>query len=95
MPKVVVSEKPTWSEKGTFPVSKSSLDAIRNKRKLHCKWMAALEEGNADEERLHYGKAVKKVKTLLRWEKRKFEKEIALEAKIKPKAFWAHTRRKL
>ena len=58
--------------------------------------MKALKEiKGVEEARLKYTKAVSKVKTLLRKEKRKFEKGIAAEAKVKPKAFWAHSRRKL
>ena len=36
-----------------------------------------------------------KVKSVLRRDKRLFEKSIAQEAKQNPKAFWAHVRRKL
>ena len=96
VPKTVVTGKPTWTEKGSFPITEQSQLAIKEKRKCHRNWMKALKERKGVEEaRLKYTKAVSKVKTLLRKEKRKFEKGIAAEAKVKPKAFWAHSRRKL
>ena len=96
VPKAVVSGKPAWTEKGSFPISDSSREAIKEKRKCHREWMKVLREGNSPEDaRLAYTKSVSKVKSLLRKEKRKFEKGIASEAKTKPKGFWSHARRKL
>ena len=42
-----------------------------------------------------YTKARNNVKTLLRKAKRRFERDIALQAKSNPKAFWGHARRSL
>ena len=96
VPKTVITGKPAWTEKGSFPITEKAQLAIREKRKCHRNWMKALKERNgAEEARVRYTKAASKVKTLLRKEKRKFEKGIAAEAKVKPKAFWAHSRRKL
>ena len=95
IPKVTTTGKPSWSDKGVFPVSEKSLDAIREKKRSHRKWIAALKNGDAENERLLYCKARGKVKTVLRKEKRNFEKGIALKAKNNPKAFWSHARRKL
>ena len=87
--------KPTWIEKGSFPVSRVSLDAIREKNKAHRKWIRAVNGGRSEEEQVRYRKASRKVKSLLRKEKRQFEKGIAADAKTNPKSFWAHSRRKL
>ena len=56
---------------------------------------ALREEESPEHVRCAYAKATSKVKSVLRKEKRKFEKGIAAEAKTKPKFFWAHARRKL
>ena len=96
VPKTTVKGKPSWTEKGCFPVSSVSLSALREKKKAHRNWIKAVKEGIADEEKhINYRKASRKVKTLLRKEKRKFEKGIATNAKKNPKSFWAHSRRKL
>ena len=96
VPKTTVSGKPAWTEKGNFPISEKSIEAIKEKRKCHRIWMKTLREReNPEHARCAYAKAASKVKSLLRKEKRKFEKGIAAEAKSKPKFFWAHARRKL
>ena len=49
----------------------------------------------SDRARLKYARARNKVKTLVRRDKRNFEKNIAMNAKAMPKKFWCHARRKL
>ena len=96
VPKFTSSGKPTWNEKGTFPVSKSTRAAIKMKRKYHRTWITELKNGNeATLARLRYNQARNKVKQCVRRDKRDFERNIAVHAKEKPKAFWSHARRKL
>ena len=57
--------------------------------------MSAKNRGDIETARLKYIKARNKVKRMLRQSKKLFEQQIALRAKINPKAFWSHTGRKL
>ena len=40
VPKKIKLPKPSWNNKGSFPVDKSLQDAIRNKRATHHQWMS-------------------------------------------------------
>ena len=95
VPISVVTGKPTWSKVYSFPISESAQRAIAEKKRAHRSWIAAIKNGNGEEERAKYTKAVNKVKTEIRRDKRSYEKKIAEGAKVNPKAFWAHARRKL
>ena len=96
VPKFTSSGKPTWNEKGSFPVSKSTRAAIQAKKKCHRNWIAEQKTGNDDMlTRLRYNRARNKVKQFVRRDKRDFERNIAAQAKKRPKAFWSHARRKL
>ena len=95
VPKFTSSGKPTWNEKGTFPVSKSTREAIQLKKKHHRLWISELEKGDAAVARLRFTQARNKVKECVRRDKRTFERSIAMQSKKNPKAFWSHARRKL
>ena len=95
VPKFTSSGKPTWSERGTFPVSKSTREAIQLKKKYHRLWISELGKGDAAFARLRFSQARNKVKECVRRDKRNFERNIALQSKKNPKAFWSHARRKL
>ena len=84
IPRQTISGKPSWKDQGTYPISK-----------MHRQWMSARRHGEADFARHLYNKARNKLKSMLRRDKRLFEKRIATESKSNPKAFWSHTRRKL
>ena len=43
VPKFTSSAKPNWNEKGTFPVSKTTRDAIQMKKKYHRAWITELK----------------------------------------------------
>ena len=93
VPRGTPNGKPNWRTKGSVPVDTAIRDAIRDKEKSHRIWMRTKKSGPNDTLRLDYTKARNKVNTLLRKNKRRFEREIALKAKSNPKAFWMHTRR--
>ena len=95
VPKITTSGKPSWSEKGTFPVNKQLQDAIRQKLIQHRGWMSKKGCIDADVARLSYTRIRNKVNTMIRQTKRKFEKDVALKSKSNPKAFWSHIRRRL
>ena len=60
VPKKKYSGKPKWKVRGTFPVSKSIHEAIRNKHKQHRQWMVKKGGIEADLARLTYTKASNK-----------------------------------
>ena len=89
------TDKPKWKTKGSIPVGKEVREAIKDKEKSHRTWMRANKRGSNDALRHKYTQARNKVNNLLRKEKRRFERDIALKAKSNPKAFWTHARRYL
>ena len=92
VPRKSTSSTPSWKSKNQYPLSKPTRMAIRKKNKLHRKWMSST---NHQFSRLEYSKARNKVKSLVRKDKRNYERGIALESKLKPKLFWSHTRSRL
>ena len=95
VPKFTSSGRPSWNDRGTVPVSKSTREAIQLKKKFHRLWIAELGKEDAGIARLRFNQARNKVKQCVRRDKRRFEKDIAMQSKKNPKAFWCHTRRKL
>lgn len=95
VPLEIVTDKPTWKDKGSIPIDKETRSAIRDKSRAHHLWMGAKRRNEVGTTRKQYNRARAKVKNLLRKAKRRFEREIALQAKTNPKAFWGHTRRYL
>ena len=90
MPKGITSGKPSWNEKGSFPIRKQQ-GAIRNKhnitpqvdvcKRLRRRWSSSTKLRN-------------KAKTMIRQVKRGFEKRVAPIAETNAKAFWAHIKRR-
>ena len=95
IPKITVSNKPSWREKGSFPIDQAAREAVRNKDRKHRKWISSLLFNDENNARLEYTKARNKAKTMLRQAKRRYEKSIALQSKENPKCFWAYTRSKM
>ena len=95
VPKQKSNDRPRWKERGSFPRSSETRDALKEKNKAFRSWMTAKSILHRDAARPNYTKLRNKVKTLLRKSKRLFEKGIAQRSKSNPKAFWSHTRRKL
>ena len=87
VPKKQSTVKPSWKKSGGIPINKNLQEAIRYKHKTHRRWMSATGPRNKEEARLIYTKARRKVKTLMRQAKIKFESDIALKSKIDPKVF--------
>jgi ribonuclease P/MRP protein subunit RPP40 len=95
VPKLKFSGKPTWKDKGSFPIDKPLQEAIRSKHTAHRHWMSAIHRDDTNAARLRYTRARNKVKTLMRQAKRRFEREIARKSKSDPKVFWKHIRNRL
>ena len=94
-PKFKTSGKPTWSDKGTFPISRSTREAIQCKKKTYRQWMTSIKNGEDKNARLKYTRARNRVNRAVRQDKRRFEKNIAAKSKSNPKLFWSQARRKL
>ena len=95
VPIINSSNKPHWSIKGSIPLDKKTLKLLKEKDRLHRKWIRTINSEENNSRRLEYTKARNKAKSSVRSAKRAFEKEIAYKAKRNPKPFWAYTRRKI
>ena len=96
VPKTTVTGKPTWSNRGSIPVDKPLRDAIRQKHISHRRWMASkMNKTSCCTTRSEFTTARNKVKHFMRKAKRNYERNICINSKENPKAFWAHVRQKL
>ena len=80
--------------KRSFPMNKELQQAVAEKQNLHRRWIRRNRRGDSSG-REAYSKSRAKVKRLIRQARRRFEKNIADNAKVNPKAFWSYVRRKL
>ena len=81
-----------------MPINQVLRDAIRNKSKLHKRWISSknvLNVSHAENVRRAYTKARNKVKAMIRKSKREFESNIGIQSKRNLKMFWPHVRSKL
>ena len=89
---------PSWKTKGSVPINQVLRDAIRNKSKLHRRWISSknvLNVSDAENVRRAYTKARNKVKAMIRKSKREFESNIGIQSKRNLKMFWPLVRSKL
>ena len=80
-----------------MPINQVLRDAIRNKSKLHKRWISlknVLDVSDAENVRQAYTKARNKVKAMIGKSKREFERNIDIQSKSNPKIFWSHARSK-
>ena len=85
----------SWKSKYKYPLNSETREAIKEKNRLHRKWISFHQTERTPQAWIDYAKARNKVNTLVRKDKRKYEQGIAKEGKLKPKLFWSHARRKL
>ena len=88
----------SWKTKGSVPSNQVLRDAIRNKSKLHRRWVSSknvLNAADAENIRQAYTKARNKVKAMICKSKREFERNIGIHSKSIPKICWPHVRSKL
>ena len=81
-----------------MPINHVLCYAIRNKSKLHRRWISAkkvLNISDAENVQQAYTKARNKFKAMIRKSKREFERNIGIQPKSNPKIFWSHVRSKL
>lgn len=86
---------PKWRDKGDIPINKSLQDAIKEKTRLHRRWISNRNNLDHDIHRRSYKRIRNKVKGMMRKTKRKLEKDIANRSKHCPKVFWSYVRNKL
>lgn len=85
-----------WKQKGNLPVPKKIREMIRKKKISHRRWISSKKlRKSSDQEHRKFKSARNRVKSMLRSLKRNQERNIALQAKHNPKAFWSHVRGKL
>ena len=78
--------------KGSFPLDETVRKAIKEKHKLHRRWMKGVGNQTLREA---YSKSCRKAKKLIRQSKRLFEKGLSDRSKKNPKEFWKYARSKL
>ncbi len=86
---------PKWRDKGDIPINKSLQDAIKEKTRLHRRWISNRNNLDHDIHRRSYKRIRNKVKSMMQKTKRKLEKDIANRSKHCPKVFWSYVRNKL
>ena len=84
-----------WNSDGNFPISNELHQTIKEKDRLHRKWIKALNGENEDLERQRYVRVRNKVNRDIRQMKREHEGNICNESKENPKRFWQHIRSNL
>ena len=62
VPKLKLSGKPYWKDKGSFPIDKPLQEAIHSKRITHRHWMKAKNRTDTNAARLRYTRARNKLK---------------------------------
>ena len=86
---------PSWKIKGSVPINQVLRDAIRNKSKLHRRWISSknvLNVSDTENVRQAYTKARNKVKAMICKSKREFKRNIGIQSKSNPKIFWSYVR---
>ena len=86
-----VAGKPFWKSKGTIPLGKELRDHIREKRRLHRKWLRSSPR-NSQENRSNYVRTRNKVNSMIIQAKRNYQRDICKKSKDNPKVFWSHVR---
>ena len=76
----------TWKEKGSIPISKDLRNLIKEKKRLHRKWMKTRDQRN----RLNYTKVRNLVKRKINISKRNMERDICNRSEENPKVFWSY-----
>ena len=87
--------KPSWKDKGNIPINKDLQQLIREKKRLHRRWIKSHSQPIAKKSRTEYIKVRNKVKRRMTQAKRNFERNICNRSKDNPKVFWSHVRSRL
>ena len=92
---VKLSGLPSWKDKGKVPINQDLWKEIKEKKRLHRKWVRSKHQPNNHLIHESYKRVRNRVKKLMLRGKKDFEKKIGSDANRNPKRFWAHIRSKL
>ena len=81
-----------YGKEGKFAINKELQQDIKEKRRLHLKWIRSIGTNNKERTRANYVRARNLVNKNVTKTKRNLEKEICSQAKRSPKRFWKHIR---
>ena len=84
--------EPSWRGKGRVPISKQLRQLIKEKKRLHRRWMKSINNGNEETDRQNYTRVRNNVNKLMTRTKREYERTICNQTKENPKRFWKHIR---
>ena len=83
-----------WKRKGRIPINRELQTIIKEKRRLHRKWLKS-SPIHRPEIRRKYTSARNKVNQKMREARRNYERDVCNKSKENPKRFWSHVRSKL
>ena len=89
------NSEPSWKSKGNVPIKEDVRKLIKEKKKLHRKWIRSHNKPDFNSNRSKYNKVRNKVKKLMDKAKWNYERDICNNSKRNPKAFWKHVRGQL
>ena len=87
----VKQEGDTW-RKGKIPINYELRSLIKNKKRLHRKWLNSLNKRTEDCTRKEYVEVRNMVNNQMARAKQQYELNISAESKRNPKRFWRHVR---
>ena len=84
--------EPLWKSKGNVPISQQLRQLIKDKKRLHRRWIKSINNENEETDRQNYIRIRNDVKRLMTRTKRDYERKICTQTKENPKRFWKHIR---
>ncbi|XP_066935451.1 uncharacterized protein [Clytia hemisphaerica] len=84
--------KHAYGKKGSFAIDQDIQQSLKEKRRLHRKWIRSIGTTSEQRNRAIYATARNKVTGKIRRERRRLEERICGQAKRSPKKFWKHIR---
>ena len=84
--------EPLWKIKGNVPISQQLRQLIKDKKRLHRRWIKSINNENEETDRQNYIRIRNDVKRLMTRTKRDYERKICTQSKENPKRFWKHIR---
>ena len=91
VPQSKVGELP-WKGKGDIPISRDLRQLIKDKKRLHRKWIKAITKEHENAARHRFNTMRNKVKRMMIQTKRAHERRICSRSTNNPKIFWKHVR---
>ena len=86
---------PTWRKKGNMPIKVEIRNMIKEKKRLHRRWIRSKNEARREDLRKQYVNVRNKLKKNMTNAKIAYEKKVCEQSKENPKVFWSHLRNSL